>query len=459
MVLIPFWSYFEEAGGADLRASRKRIIAQVRATLSSAGCELGEELWIDSELAAQGIGERLPELAPAALLVLQTMAVPPAWTATALEASPAAPLLIAALQESAPSGAFDHREIVQAGAAVGAAQLTSTLLRRGRRFRVIAGSLDDERTRGRLSLEARALAAAGTLRGSRLIRLGPPFPGYENVELDVEALRRATGVEVVEVEAGTFGAAFSQAAAEETAAVRGEISRTWSVDAEAQEGDQLERAAKAAVALRRISDSHGACGGAINCHVEEIRLGREPGIAPCFALGRETSEGRPWACTGDLLTTVAMLVLKAAGAPAWYHEIEAFDEARDEALLASSGEHDLGLHPQDGERPSLGCNPWWRGLCARFSPAPGPATLVAFTVASGTSDSFRVVVTEGHFTARRSPGTGTVNAGFSFRRPVARAWEEWVGAGVGHHAAASTGHRAAELVAIADHLGIPCTVV
>ena len=30
--------------------------------------------------------------------------------------------------------------------------------------------------------------------------------------------------------------------------------------------------------------------GAMNCHVPEIRLGPDVGIAPCFGLGRSTTE-------------------------------------------------------------------------------------------------------------------------------------------------------------------------
>jgi L-fucose isomerase-like protein len=76
--------------------------------------------------------------------------------------------------------------------------------------------------------------------------------------------------------------------------------------------------------------------------VPALRFAADPGIAPCYALGRETTRGIPWTCTGDITAAIAMLTLKQLGAAALYHEIEALDQRNGEALLANSGEHDLG---------------------------------------------------------------------------------------------------------------------
>jgi L-fucose isomerase-like protein len=210
-----------------------------------------------------------------------------------------------------------------------------------------------------------------------------------------------------------------------------------------------------AAGLEALDAQLGVAAGAMNCHVPEIRLGDEPGIAPCFALGRETSRGVPWTCAGDVVTAVAMLALKLLGGAAVYHEIEALDHGSGEALLANSGEHDLAF-ADAAERPQLGENPWWPGAAASFAPAPGPATLAGFTPHAAEPSGFRFVIAEGEFTQRRLPRTGTVNAAFRFAgdEPVARAWERWALAGVNHHAAATPGHFGAAVEALAAHLGV-----
>src|SRR5262249_30215221 len=143
----------------------------------------------------------------------------------------------------------------------------------------------------------------------------------------------------------------------------------------------LERSLRAACALEELVARHRLDAAAMNCHVTEIRFGEEIGIAPCFGLGRLTSGGVPWSCTGDVLTAVALLTAKLLGGGAQSHELEALDAETGELVVASSGEHDLDLAA--GVRPRLVRNGWFAsdprcGACACFSAPAGPATLVAF---------------------------------------------------------------------------------
>jgi L-arabinose isomerase len=193
----------------------------------------------------------------------------------------------------------------------------------------------------------------------------------------------------------------------------------------------------------------------MNCHVPEIRFGEEIGIAPCFALGRSTSRGVPWSCTGDVLTAVAMLAAKLVGGAAQYHELEALDAETGELVVASSGEYDLELAP--GVRPRLVENGWFAadarcGACACYTAPPGPATLVAF---AQLDSGHRLIAAEGELTGRGFPGVGTANAAFRFASgPAEEAWARWCRAGSNHHSAATRGHGGAALAAVARYLGI-----
>lgn len=457
-VLVPYWDFFEGAVAGDLRASRVALVEQATAALGETA-PAGPVLWVDSADAGREAAAALAGARPQALVVLQTMAVPPAWTADALEAVRDVPLVVLVVQDrERPGEPFDHGAVTEQGSTVGGAQLTSTLIRRERPFRLVTGWLGEEAVRAELRREVRAACAAGGLRGARLLRVGRPLEGYECVDADDGALARAVGVELVPLETISVADAYRDAPAEAVEAVRAEVAREWEVADIDAAGTAYERSLRMAAAIEHLGRAHDADGGVMNCHVPEIRLGDEPGVAPCFALGRETSAGRPWTCTGDVVTAVAMLALKRLGAPAWYHEIEALDHGSGEALLATSGEHDRGLAPTDC--PLLHANPWWDGLCARFTPAAGPASLVAFTVDPSAHGGFRFVVAEGEFTARGLPETGTVNAAFRFARgPLRDAWSRWARAGASHHSAATAGHRADELGAVAEHLGLDCTVV
>jgi L-fucose isomerase-like protein len=356
--------------------------------------------------------------------------------------------VFAAQRNRRPPDPYGHADVAADGATVGGPQLMNVLARRGRPFALVAGTLDD--AGDRLQREVRAAAAAGRLRRARIARVGRPIDGYDCVDVDDAALRAATGIELVPVAPADVREAYLAA---DGAPVEHELaSGGWRVDGPPQ---CMARSTRLAAAIQALDDRLGVIAGAMNCHVPEIRLGADPGVAPCFALGRETSRGVPWTCAGDVVTAVAMLTVKLLGGAALYHEIQALDHDSGEALLANSGEHDLALADPD-EAPVLRSNPWWDGACAQFSPAPGPATLVAFTPHADEPSGFRYVVAEGEFTDRRVPGTGTVNAAFRFAgaEPVAAAWERWARAGVNHHSAATAGHVGDAVAAVAAHLGV-----
>ena len=181
------------------------------------------------------------------------------------------------------------------------------------------------------------------------------------------------------------------------------------------DGEGLQRSMRAACAIEDLVAAYELDAGAMNCHVPEIRFGGI-GVTPCFGLGRSASLGVPWTCTGDVLTAVALFISKALGGAAQYHELETYDYETGEFVVASSGEHDLGLAP--GVRPELVENAWFAGdpctgVCACFSAPAGPATLLSLADIGG---DYRLIAAAGSFTGRSFPSTGTANAGFRFDR-------------------------------------------
>ena len=184
----------------------------------------------------------------------------------------------------------------------------------------------------------------------------------------------------------------------------------------------------------------------------QFRFGETIGIAPCWGLGRLTTDGRPFTCTGDILTAVAMLTTKRLGGAALYHEIEAIDYATGEVVIANCGEHDLAwLAP--GERPRLRPNGWFCGkdahcgVCAVLEPR------------AGTGDAGRVHApprcprrfpargrARRALTPRAFPETGTANGAFRFRDgTVEEAWARWAATGVNHHSSATPGDLSGEV--------------
>jgi L-arabinose isomerase len=465
-VVSPYWTLWEHTAGPTFRAERLALARAVADELAADGShEPVAVLEVDSGEAGVAAGRLLVDADVDVVLVIQTMAVPAAWTMAALESLPKAPVVVWALHETGlVDGAFDHGSITTQGATVGAPMLSNLLSRADRPFELILGRRSDAATVGRVR---EAIRLAGIARGigrARLGRIGRPLDGYAHVDVDDGALRSATGIELDYVDPDEVVDRYRQIRDPDVAALEADVRRDWAFEQEPLP-DDLDRSLRAALALEVVVDAHGLDGGAFNCHVPQFRFGEPIGIAPCWALGRLTTGGRPFTCTGDIVTAVAMLTTKRLGGAAVYHEVEAIDYATGEVVIANSGEHDLAWLPA-GARPRLRPNGWFCGrdphcgVCAVLEPPPGPATLVGFTPHPQARGGFRYVVARGELTSRTFPETGTVNGAFRFADgPVEAAWARWAAAGVNHHSSATPGDLSQEVASVARHLGIEAVIV
>lgn len=465
-VIHPYWTLWEHTAGPTFRADRMALAGAVADDVAAAGA--GEPVAV-VEIASGddgvAVGRRFAEAGVDAVLVVQTMAVPAAWTMAAIEALPGVPVVIWALHETGlVDGAFDHGSITTQGATVGAPMLSNLLSRADRPFELVLGRRSDPATVSRVHGALRLAGIARAIARSRLGRIGRPLDGYAHVDVDDDALRVAIGIELVFVDPDEVVARYREIADADVAALEADVRRDWTFETEPLP-DDLARSLRAALALEVVVDGHGLDGGAFNCHVPQFRFGEPIGIAPCWALGRLTTAGRPFTCTGDIVTAVAMLTTKRLGGAAIYHEIEAIDYATGEVVIANSGEHDLAwLAP--GARPRLRPNDWFCGkdphcgVCAVLEPPAGPATLVGFTPHPHARGGFRYIVARGELTARTFPETGTANGAFRFADgPVEAAWARWAAAGVNHHSSATPGDLSSEVATVARHLGIEAVLV
>lgn len=445
-LIHPYWDFWASAVPGDLLADKNRLLEEATAVLAN-DFEIVASVLLSNPLEGAAVAETCANLD--AIVVISSMAVPPATGMAVLEGLSKVPIVIwtVCANESLPDD-FSHSDITTDGATVGTPMLGSALSRIDRPFDLVVSTVTEA---GNIRAAVRRAAAAGRTRRAHIVRIGKPIPGFTTVEAPSGALSGfgPTMVEVAPVELAQRMSSISLERADE---ILDQIKEEFNI---ADNVDQIAllRAARTEASLRDIVAENNAFAGALNCHVSSLRPDPAFGIAPCLALGRMTSDGIPWTCTGDILTSVAMLVVQSLGHPSLYHEIEALDNIRNEAILANSGEHDIRLRGK--KDPDLVPNVWYEhdpltAPCARFSLPAGPASLVAFVYAPEP----RFVVAEGVFTGGEMPKTGTPNAGFRFASgEVREAWARWAQAGVLHHSVATNAHIADDVKIVAHHLG------
>lgn len=470
LVIHPWWDLWAHTAPAGFREERMALARRIADRLADvadpvAVVEAGS--LDDAATTGAALAQRAAEEGPFdVVLVLQTMAAPVGHTLAVLDRLPGVPVVLWAAHETGlVDGAFDHASITTAGATVGAPMLGNMLVRTARPFDLVLGRVDDPVVVGRVREALAVAAAASRIRRARLGRIGRPIPGYLHVDAPDEDIARATGITLVAVDPDEVVDAWRAVDRARVEALDAEVRAAWVFEDDPTADGSLERSLRAALALEDVVAAHELDGGAFNCHVPQFRFGEEIGIAPCWGLGRLTTQGMPFTCTGDILTAVAMLVTKRLGGAALYHEIEAIDYATGEVVIANSGEHDLAwLAP--GASPRLRRNGWFCGtdprcgVCAVLEPAPGPATLVGFTPHPDSRGGFRLVAARGELTSRTFPATGTANGAFRFRDgTVEEAWARWARSGVNHHSSATPGDLSDAVMALADQLGIEGVLV
>lgn len=443
-MVSPYWSFWEGVVEGDPRGLHKHLVETAVATAD----DYGEVVW---SVLADDLDHTLP--AVDLIIVVVTMASPPQVVRAFVQQRPGIVVLVWA-DHLSPDIAepFTHESITLRGATVGASMLTASLTTAGVPHDCVLGNFQSKAVHRSM----RAAAAAAIIRGSRLSVIGKPLEGYDFVTPPAGEVERL-GIEIVAH--GTEGFATRVASVPDAAvgSLLSELGDGWS-DSTTPAGAQA--AARYALALDELVIADGSLAGTVNCHVADLRLGDPAGgVAPCFALGRQTSRGLPWTCTGDVNTSLAMLLVASLGLPTMYHEMEAIDEATDEVILANSGEHDDRFSSTTDRR--VVANPWFPGEnptpIVAFQVAPGPASVVAVVSVKGR---LRVLVAEGRFTGRDTESTGTMTAAFQFTGgSAASMWREWVRAGAGHHACATDVHIRTDLSALCQHLGLECVAV
>lgn len=457
-VMLPYWRFWEtSAGGPGFRDDRRRLLDLVVGALAESGIDAVWTGLVDSQEAGARAAGEIGGSGAEVLLVVQTMAVPPSYTMAALDPLAEIPLVVWAAQRTRRlRSGFDQSDITTLGSTVGTPMLTNVLGRGGRPFELVVGSTADAPVLDRLARALRAGAVARSVSRSRVGRVGRPIEGYDCVDVDDGSLRAATGIELVPIAPSEIRDRYRGVS--DVSAMENEIEA--GLEDVTTPTEARTRSLRLAAAMEKLDCAHGLDAGAMNCHVEEIRFGHDPGVTPCFGLGRETTRGIPWTCSGDVLTAVAMLVAKQLGGAALYHEIEAIDFETGEVVIANSGEHDLEWRPP-GCRPRLQSNPWYRqdpltGVHVWFELPQGPATLVGFAAFHSEPSGFRLIAAEGEVTGRSFPDSPTVGGAFRFSgtEPVEIAWRRWAKAGVNHHSAAAPGHLADQVEIVARFLGI-----
>lgn len=450
---LPFYVDYYEGICAEFPVEKAAVAKRCGDRLK----KFGEVIWDGSLIgnveAATAAGKKLAGEKPDCLVVITTIAVFGGICWAALK-SLDAPILIwnPQLIETVEKG-YSMEDIVRNTGQIGTQALANTLLREGRAFRVLTGFEGSARTEEDLRRFFLVNEAVKALRTARLLAVGEIFSLMTDILINDEELRRRVGTKVFHVSNDELTRRYLAVPAAKVYERLAELKRDYTVSELTD--DEAVRSVRLCQAFHELCEEHDADAGTFNCHAKVCMRNPEIGITACYSHGIQNSLGRPFTCTGDLPTALAMLLLKRLTGIAMYTEVQVMDERRDAIVIANSGEGEEGIRREGcpsavrGNTNFTGAH--GRGASFAYPLTPGPATILSLTPTAG---NYRLIAAQGEILEQSLPDAGALAGFFKFSNTdLHTGYTRWLEAGPVHHAATTLGHWSLEIAEVARLMG------
>jgi L-arabinose isomerase len=218
--------------------------------------------------------------------------------------------------------------------------------------------------------------------------------------------------------------------------------------------DDFRWAAQVSVGLDRLVEDFGLDSLAYYHRGLEGELHERLGAGLILGASLLTARGIPAAGEYELRTSLAMLVMDRLGGGGSFTELQALDFNAGVVEMGHDGPAHLAI---SADRPLLrglgvyhGKRGW--GVSVEFDVRHGPVT--AFGIGQLRDGSFRFVVSEGEVVDGPLLAIGNTTSRVDFGCDPGEWTDAWSATGIAHHWVLGTGHRAAELRAAADLIGL-----
>ncbi len=444
-----YWPQFPE-----LLPVLQRSAAEVARRLASIDAEVVDAGFVSDARDAASAAERLRAAGCDLIVVFvatyltSTMVVPIAQRAKA-------PVLCLNLQ---PSESMDHARfgtgdwLAYCGCCT-LPELANSFERCGVPFRSVSGHLADERAWRRVETWVRAAAVAASLRHGRHGLLGHLYPGMYDVSTDLTLVPARLGGHVEVLEIDDLRVRVVAASDDEVKAKLDETRDIFDLD-ESVDEDDLVWAARVACGLDRLVSDFELDSLAYYHRGLEGELHER--IAAGMILGASllTAARVPACGEFELRTSLAMLVMDRLGAGGSFTEMQALNFADGVVEMGHDGPAHLAISQGRPLLRGLGVFHGKRGygVSVEFDVRHGPVTALGLTQLR--DGRLRFVVSEGEVVGGPLLEIGNTTSRVDFGRDPGEWCDEWSAASVAHHWALGTGHRAKELAAVAELLGV-----
>ena len=334
---------------------------------------------------------------------------------------------------------------------VGAHVNASNLYKLGYRPTTLYAALDDPRAAKTIAQFARVAGIRRDLQQLRLAFIGGHAPGFEDLAVDKFALRRALGVEIIDVGLQTIVAKARAIAAERVQAGKPDMLKSFDDVSEVNEikGDLF---AALILAMRDLAAEGNFGAMTLKCWGDLVEA---YGIAGCGAVSVLTDMGLFTGCEGDIMGTLSMLIARRlTGVHPFLTDFVSVDEATNTGMLWHGGCAPVSLAREDQPRHLFSHFAAGKGLTAGFALKPGRVTILRL---GDDGRNLRMIATTGQALESEMQVRGTLTR-VAFDSNAMTFLDEMLSNGWEHHLVMAYGEIMPELEMLCRTLNVPLTI-
>jgi len=366
-----------------------------------------------------------------------------------------APVLIIDLQpsEKMDHAVFDTGKWLAYCGQCSVPEIGNVFRRAGIEFRSVSGHLRDENSWRRIAQWINAANVRARLRHARHGLMGHLYPGMLDVSTDLTLLPTHFGSHVEVLEFDDLRVRVEDVTDAEVEDRKALARRVFTLDDSVNE-DDFAWGAKVSVGLDRLVDDFSL--DSVAYYHRGLKGEQHERLGAGMILGASllTARGVPMAGEYELRTSVAMLVSEAIGAGGSFTEIQALNFFDGVVEMGHDGPAHLAISARKPLLRGLGIYHGKRGwgVSVEFDVQQGPVT--TFGIGQDRDGSLVFIASEGEVVPGPLLAIGNTTSRVDFGRDPGEWVDEWSATGIGHHWALSVGHRARDLAAAANILGV-----
>jgi L-arabinose isomerase len=444
-----YWPQFP-----DLLPQLERSSARVSERMGQLGCEVVDVGFISDAQQGAAAAEKLRE-AGCDLIVGFLTTYMTATMLLPIAQRSGAPVLLINLQptESMDHETFDTGQWLAYCGACPLPEMANTFTRAGIPFRSVSGYLEDERAWRRIERWVKAAGVRAALRNGRHGLMGHLYPGMLDVATDLTLVPVNLGGHVEVLEFDDLRVRVEKVTGVE-AKERMDLAREVFELADTVVPEDFEWAARVSLGLDRLVADFGLDSLAYYHRGLDGEVHERLGAGMILGSSLLTARGVPAAGEYELRTSLAMLIMDRLGAGGSFTEFQALDFLRGHVEMGHDGPAHLAISSGKPLLRGLGVFHGKRGwgVSVEFDVAHGPVT--AFGLIQRRDGGFGFVASEGETVDGPHLRIGNTTSRVDFGRDPGEWTDAWSATGISHHWALGTGHRVAELRAVADLLEV-----